>query len=535
MVTSGTLTATAVLRTPLLSFLRCAAFIAVAVLSCACAAVADASVDFARRVAVPTEEQPTVTAVADVTGDAIPDLLSGSSQVPDLMLHAGLGGGRFASGVGIPVGDTVLAIATGDFDEDGDRDIVTANVDRSLRLLFMDGHGVVTRTATITVGGSPTAIAQADLNADGHVDLVVVNSESRNASVLIGRGAAGFDASAFTDIGDFAVDATLADVTDDGRLDIVAAVQRPAGVTITAGNGDGTFARPRRMRAGLEPASVGVADIDRNGFPDILTANQLSNEITLQRGIGGGRFVPGRRSLTSNFPVDMILGDWNADGLIDVATANSGSNDVSVLEGDGRGRFRPARQFQVGRSPASITSGDATGDGVPDLVVAHGGGDSIAILSPRPLRPPGTAKRRARCPATRLRAVSAIETRCVTLTMTPIQVIELLGRPRGSRLTDGGTSLRWHYNKLLVTFSRKLNIVTAIRTLYAGARTSNGITVGTFVGDLERRIGSEFGFCTRSGVIQTCSEVSLFTVTQYQVVRGRVAWIEVALAVDLFA
>ena len=86
-----------------------------------------------------------------------------------------------------------------------------------------------------------------------------------------------------------------------------------------------------------------------------------------------------------------------------------------------------------------------------------------------------------------------------------------------------------------MTFSRTLNVVTALRTLYPGARTADGIAVGMFVGDLERRIGSEFGFCTQSGVIQTCSEVSLFTVIQYQVVRGRVAWIEVVLAVDLFS
>jgi hypothetical protein len=134
-----------------------------------------------------------------------------------------------------------------------------------------------------------------------------------------------------------------------------------------------------------------------------------------------------------------------------------------------------------------------------------------------------------------VRAVSAIETRCVTLTMTPAQVTELLGRRTGSRLTDGGESVRWHYDRLLVTFSRRLNLVTSIRTLLPGARTSKGLAVGMFVGDLERRIESEFGFCTRSGVVQTCSDVALFTVTQYHVVRGRIAWIQVVLAVDLFS
>ena len=523
------------LRTPCcLTFIR-AAVIAAGMLLCAFVPVAGAAVDFAPRLTVATERQPTVAAVADVTGDGIPDLLSGTAQASDLILHVGLGRGAFASGVGIAVGGTVLAIATGDFTEDGNRDILTSNLDRSLKLLEMDGHGIVAGTTTLTVGGAPTGIAVSDLNGDGHLDLVTVNRESRNAAVLLGHGAAGFDRAVFIDIGDFAVDAVLADVTEDGRLDFVAATQRPEGVTVTPGNGDGTFGRPTRLNAGLEPSALGVADFDRDGHLDIVTANARSNEVTMQRGIGGGRFVAGRRSLTSNFPVDLSLGDWNGDGLLDVATANAGSNDVSVLEGTGGGLFRPAQQFQVGRSPGSLVSGDATGDGIPDLVVANGGGASISILPGRPLRPPGTAKRHVRCPQVRLRAVSAIETRCVTLTMSPAQVTELQGPPKGTRRTNGGASVQWHYKQFLVTFSRKQNFVTSIRTLYPGAHTANGVQVGSVVGDLAPKLDADLSFCSRTGFVQTCSEFSLFTTTQYQVVRGRLAWIQLTLAANLFA
>ena len=512
-----------------------AAFVGAGVVCLAWTQSARGVVDFAPRFNVATEAQPTATAVADVTGDGIPDLLNGSAQASELVLHAGLGGGAFASGVGIPIGDAVLAIATGDFDEDGDRDIVTANLDRSLRLLTMNGLGSVTATSTLNVGGAPKAIATGDLNVDGHVDLVVVNTESRSASVLLGHGSAGFDRSVFIDIGDFAVDATLGDVTGDGRLDIVAAVQRPAGVTVSAGNGDGTFGRPTRLAAGLEPSAVGIADFDRDGRLDIATANARSNEVTLQRGIGGGRFVAGRRSLTSNVPLDLALGDWNGDGHVDVATANNGSNDISVLEGTGRGLFRAARQFRVGRAPASLVSDDANSDGIADLVVANGGGSSMSVLSPRPFTSPGTAKRRVGCPQSRRRAISAVETRCVSLTMSPAQVTELLGRPRGTRLTDRGTSVRWHYTKLLVTFSRTLNSVISIRTLSPGAHTSNGLAIGAFVGNLEPKLDQEIAICSRSGVTQTCSEFSLFTLTQYHVVRGRLAWIQLVLASNLLS
>lgn len=493
-----------------------------------------AAVDFAPRATIPTDDPPTVVAVADVTGDQVPDLLRGSLQTRDLIIHTGLGGGTVASGVGIAVGETVGAIATGDFDEDGDRDIVTANGDRSLKVLTLGPRGAVEGSATITVGGAPSAIAQGDLNADGHVDLVVVNVTSRSASVVLGRGPVGFDPSVFIDIGDFAVDAVLADITEDGRLDIVAAVQRPAGVTVTPGNGDGTFGRPTRLGAGLEPSSVGVADFDRDGHLDLVAANQLSNEVTMRRGIGGGRFVAGRRTLTSSLPADMAIGDWNDDGYADIATANSGSNDVSILENTGRGLFRSAQQFRVGRTPTHLVSGDATGDGRADLLVANTGGTTLTVLSPRPPQSPGTAVRRTRCPTTRLRAITTFESRCVALTMSQAQVTEVMGRRVGSRRIDRGASVRWHYRGMLVTFSQTFNFVTNIRTSVPGARTAAGVSVGSAVGDLSRRLDPESAFCRTAGPVQSCTELDLFTLTEYHVVRGKVTWIEISLSSAIF-
>jgi hypothetical protein len=103
------------------------------------------------------------------------------------------------------------------------------------------------------------------------------------------------------------------------------------------------------------------------------------------------------------------------------------------------------------------------------------------------------------------------------------------------RRTNGGASVQWHYKRFLVTFSRRQNFVTSIRTLLPGAHAANGFEVDSFVGNLAPKLDADLSFCSRSGFIQTCSEFSLFTVTQYQVVRGRLAWIQVTLAANLFA
>lgn len=492
------------------------------------------AIDFAPRLTVRTEAHPTAVLVLDVTGDHQPDILAGSGSTSQLLLHTGIGGGRFATATGIATSDSVQALTAGDFNEDGKVDVATANRDRTVSVLTLDGAGRVAASTTLIVGGGLTDITAGDVNGDGHLDLVVVNSESRNASVLLGHGPAGFDRGRFTDIGDFPVDALLADVTEDGRPDIVAAVQTPPGVSIVAGAGDGTFARPVRLPAGESPTAVAAADLNRDGHLDIIAASQLSYEVNVQLGVGGGRFVTGRSSLTSSLPSDLAVGDWTGDGLVDVATSNGGSDDVSVLAGDGRGHFRPARQFRVGRTPGAIVSADATGDGQPDLVTANGGGETLTILSPRPPVGRSTAKVRVACPAARRFAVSEVETRCVTLTMSPAQVTELLGKPKRARRLAGGAAVRWHYPKLLVQFNRKNHFVTAIRTLQHGARTANGVTVGQFVGDLSARLDEDDAICTSTGAVQTCVVATFFTAIEYHVVNGRVTWIELSLVPGLF-
>ncbi len=492
------------------------------------------AIDFAPRLTVRTEPQPTGVLVLDVTGDHVPDIVTASSSSSQVLVHAGIGGGRFATGTGIVISDTALALAAGDFNEDGKVDLATANRDRTVSVLTLDGVGRVAASTTLLVGGGPTDITAGDVNGDGHLDLVVVNSESRNASVLLGHGPAGFDRGRFTNIGDFPVDALLADVTEDGRPDIVAAVQTPPGVSIVAGAGDGTFARPVRLPAGQSPTAVAVADLNRDGHLDILAANRLSYEVTVQLGVGEGRFVAGRPSVTSSLPSDLAVGDWTGDGLIDVATSNGGSDDVSVLAGDGRGNLGPARQFQVGKTPGAIVSADATGDGRPDVVTANGGGETLTILSPRPLVGRGTAKLRVPCPPQRRFAVSEIETRCVTLTMSQAQVTEILGRPKRARRLAGGAALRWHYRDLLVQFNRTNNFVTSLRTLQRGARTAEGVAVGEFVGDLSGRLDQDVAICSTTAAIQTCVVAAFFTAIEYHVVNGRVTWIELRLVPGLF-
>jgi hypothetical protein len=89
------------------------------------------------------------------------------------------------------------AVATGDFNSDGNLDLAVANADDSMvRILLGDGtgHFSMASGSPFSVGISPTSLASADFDGDGELDLVATNSMDATLSVLRGNGNGAFSA-----------------------------------------------------------------------------------------------------------------------------------------------------------------------------------------------------------------------------------------------------------------------------------------------------------------------------------------------------
>jgi len=81
---------------------------------------------------------------------------------------------------GLAVGSGPVALATADFNNDGQPDLAVANGKAgTVSIAFGRGKGEFLVTQTIPIGKDPVAIIAADVNADGKPDLVVLNSHSR--------------------------------------------------------------------------------------------------------------------------------------------------------------------------------------------------------------------------------------------------------------------------------------------------------------------------------------------------------------------
>lgn len=133
--------------------------------------------------------RPFAVAIADMNGDAIPDIAAGSGEgAGAVVVWFGNGDGSFRpdpeSPYSIAEGPTSLAVS--DVDGDGIEDLLVASyVGDGLAILF--GGRQSLRMIRMEIDGSPWGMATGDFNGDGRMDVVTSNDGSGDISVLLAR------------------------------------------------------------------------------------------------------------------------------------------------------------------------------------------------------------------------------------------------------------------------------------------------------------------------------------------------------------
>jgi hypothetical protein len=266
---------------------------------------------------------------ADLDGDGDGDLVSASDLPGELATVFHNGGGTFPGSVVVPGADFARDVAAGDFDLDGDVDLVLARCASNAleNRLFRNDLG----TFVLDAGGFPAiattswSLATIDADLDGDLDLV----EGCDGEDRLWRN----DAGAFAFVpGGLPENLPrtegwgIGDVDLDGRLDAMAGTTGTAyppasGVAsnrLFLGTAAGTFAD---ATAQLSPAvastrGVGLADYDVDGDPDALWIGAPS---LLLANDGSGSFADtGAEDFSS--PYEMQLGDvavGDLDGDLD--------------------------------------------------------------------------------------------------------------------------------------------------------------------------------------------------------------------------
>ena len=285
-----------------------------------------------------------------------------------------------------PINSEVLLapIASGDIDNDGDRDVIHTGLDNgSARVYLNDGLGGLTYSPVPLQGadGGNFHNTLADFNNDGILDLAGVRGGSDGGDIVIfnGNGDGTFGPAPSTFIPEFIPDRVFtADIDGDGFEDIVAfqAARSAQPVIVTyrnAGNGTFTDARSYVLDGGTDNLQTG--DLDADGLPEIVTTSRFNSLTTILRNLGDGTFSPQSFDFTpgaSGGFVNLQLGDLNNDGHLDIAYSLFGANGgVFYTLNNGAGNFQtPATEIIDTSNNWTWAIGilDADGDGDNDIL-----------------------------------------------------------------------------------------------------------------------------------------------------------------------
>jgi hypothetical protein len=335
---------------------------------------------------------PDAVAVGDFNHDGHPDLATANYVNSTVSVLLNQGDGTFRPAAVVPVGIEPLALAMGDFNHDGNLDLAAANSTSDLAaanspgtisVLLGQGDGTFLAAATLFVGSYPSSLAAGDFNNDGQLDLATANYIDRTVSVLLGQGDGGFLPAATLTVGGDPRAVAVGDFNSDGSLDLAATNFIDSTISVMLGRGDGTFLPATILSVGSFPAAVAVGDFNHDGHLDLATANEGGNTVSVVLGRGDGSFQPGATLTVGRSPQSVAAEDFNQDGHLDLATANSDDNTVSVLLGQGDGTFQSAVNLSVGIYPLALGVGDFNHDGNLDLAAANASEGTVSLLPGR--------------------------------------------------------------------------------------------------------------------------------------------------------
>jgi hypothetical protein len=272
--------------------------------------------------------------------------------------------------------DVPLAVASGDFDGDGNADVATANVfSADVTILLGDGTGNLTFGAVLRLAEPPIDVAAGDLDEDGTVDLVLAIEAAEALIVALGNGDGTFRiAQSLSLRGSPPAGANppsaveIADLDRNGLPDLIATSLLANKVTVLLGEGRGEFGAPRITRVDGGPIGLAVGELTGDQRRDVVVSLDAVDEVQVLTGDGGGGLALGTRVPVGQGPGPVVIADFNRDGRRDVAVATDAFDAVFVLLGRGDGTFEAAEEFEVGTSPTALVAADFDGDGRLDLL-----------------------------------------------------------------------------------------------------------------------------------------------------------------------
>lgn len=353
-----------------------------------------------------SSDGPQVLHLADINDDGLDDLLAVDRDRDRLYLLRSTGDGQFAEPVSLRTPGGPLAVATGDFNGDGDLDIVTVNsIAGSVSVFLGDGSGNFSEGARrdSAVGSAVLGVAVGEFDDDDFEDLAVLGPDNVYMMRSSGNGSfARFSPSSFrtrsSNNTSFAI--ATADFDNDGLLDLALTNRNDAQVAVFRGTGPGTFTPTGLFNVGSEVTGIAVADFDGDSSEDIVTVDPNFGALTVEgqllRSRGDATFDDAESFTTVEVAYAVVAFDVDNDGKVDLAITSRQESQIALLcqpsdvcnfaggsQALEAGLWRPYAAVSglgFGQTQVAIVAGRLNDDELDDLVVLGSDLRTVGVL-----------------------------------------------------------------------------------------------------------------------------------------------------------